>query len=71
MRLLITGGAGFIGSTYPHPAYRKFADWKEFSNANQVLKSIFSGVSPKIADQMLNHIHQSVEGFNKSGMCII
>ena len=47
MRLLITGRAGFIGSTYPHPAYRKFVDWKEFSNENQVLKKYFFWCLPE------------------------
>jgi len=54
----------FAGNILLHPAYKSFGDWKDYSNANDVLKKVFFvGCSPHYTDEVIEYIRKTIMKF--------
>lgn len=54
----------FAGNILIHPAYTEFGNWKEYPEANQVLRKVFFvGCSPHYTDEILDYINKIVKDF--------
>ena len=56
----------FAGNILIHPAYKHLGDWKEYENANKVLKRVFFvGCSPQYNKKTISYIKKIVKGFSQ------
>jgi CDP-6-deoxy-D-xylo-4-hexulose-3-dehydrase len=54
----------FAGNLLVHPGYRLLGDWKDYPQANRVLKEVFFvGCSPTFTEQSFEHLSRVVEQF--------